>query len=347
MKQAIIIGAAGYSGAQLTGLLLNHPEIEIVKLYGSSARGNKLAASRFDELFPKWRGCTDLTVQAMDLDEIINSDADAVFLATPHEVSHDIAPQLLDARLTVFDLSGAFRLADHRLYEQYYGFAHNHKTLLKKAVYGLPELNREYLPEADLIALPGCYPTSIILALSPLIEAGAIDITSTIIADSVSGVSGAGKSLTAKTHFCEVSLEPYGVFSHRHGPEINQYCSADIIFTPHLGAFDRGILSTMHMQIADGFDEERIRMLLKDKYQHEPFVRLLDENVWPKIAAVANTNYCDIALQVDEARSHLILVSALDNLLKGAAGQAVQCMNLRLGFCETLGLAKEAPCLIQ
>ena len=346
MKRVIIIGAAGYSGAQLTGLLLNHPEIEIVNLYGSSARGKNDAASRFDELFPKWRSCTNLTVQATDLDEIINRDADAVFLATPHEVSHDITQSFLDAQLTVFDLSGAFRLADHSLYKQYYGFDHIHKTLLEKAIYGLPELNREYLPEAELIALPGCYPTSIILAIAPLIEAGAIDTTSTIIADSVSGVSGAGKSPSAKSHFCEVSLEPYSVFTHRHGPEINQYCSADVIFTPHLGAFDRGILSTMHMQIADGWDEGRIRSLLMEKYDHEPFVRLLDENVWPKIAAVTNTNYCDIGLKVDKTKSHLIIVSAIDNLLKGAAGQAVQCMNLRFGFSETLGLAKELPCLI-
>ncbi len=347
MKQAIVIGAAGYSGAQLTGLLLDHPEIEILRLYGSSARGNKDSASRFDELFPKWRGCTDLTVQAMDLDEITNCNADAVFLATPHEVSHDITPKLLDAGLTVFDLSGAFRLADYSLYEQHYGFAHNHKALLEKAVYGLPELNREYLPGADLIALPGCYPTSIILAIAPLVDAGAIDIQCTIIADSVSGVSGAGKSPTSKSHFCEVSLEPYGVFTHRHGPEINQYCQANIIFTPHLGAFDRGILSTMHMQIADGWDEDRIRMLLKDKYDHEPFVRVLDENIWPKIATVANTNYCDIGLKADATNSHLIVVSTIDNLLKGAAGQAVQCMNLRFRFSETLGLAKESPCLIQ
>lgn len=346
MKRVIIIGAAGYSGAQLTGLLLNHPEIEIVNLYGSSTRGNKDSAARFDELFPKWRSCTDLTVQAMDLETVLNSDADAVFLATPHEVSHDIAPQLLNAGLTVFDLSGAFRLADLTLYQQNYGFDHIHKTLLEKAIYGLPELNREYLPEAELVAVPGCYPTSIILAIAPLIEAGAIDTTSTIIADSVSGVSGAGKSPSAKSHFCEVSLEPYGVFTHRHGPEINQYCSADVIFTPHLGAFDRGILSTMHMQIADGWDEGRIRMLLEENYHHEPFVRVLGKNTWPKLSAVVNTNYCDIGLKVDKARKHLILVSAIDNLLKGAAGQAVQCMNLRFGFSETLGLAKEMPCLI-
>jgi len=347
MKQVIVIGATGYSGAQLTGLLLDHPEIEVLSLYGSSARGNKDSATRFDELFPKWRGCTDLTVQAMDLEKVINSDVDAVFLATPHEASHDIAPQLLNAGLTVLDLSGAFRLADHMLYQQRYGFVHNHKTLLEKAVYGLPELNREYLPQADLIAVPGCYPTSIILAIAPLIEVGAIDITSPIIADSVSGVSGAGKSPSAKSHFCEVSLEPYGVFTHRHGPEINQYCQTDVIFTPHLGAFDRGILSTMHMQIADSWDESRIRKLLKEKYDHEPFVRLLDKGSWPKISAVVNTNYCDIGLMEDEARNHLILVSAIDNLLKGAAGQAVQCMNLRFGFSETLGLAKELPCLTQ
>ncbi len=347
MIRAIVIGAGGYSGAELTGLLLDHPSTELLGLFGSNQRGDNSEASRFDRLFPRWRECTELRVRAMDLKEITQLGPDVVFLATPHDVSHHLAPALLDEGMCVLDLSGAFRLADPNLYPKLYGFQHKYPSLLEKAVYGLPELNRDQLLDAQLIALPGCYPTSIILGLAPLISAGAIDADADVIADSVSGVSGAGKAPSARSHFCEVSLEPYGVFTHRHGPEINQHCGAPIIFTPHLGAFDRGILSTMHMRLAQDWTEERVRSLLDETYDHEPFVRILDVDTWPTISAVRCTNYCDIALKVDDSKAHLIVVSALDNLMKGAAGQAVQCMNVRFGLPETVGLGQDSPCLVQ
>ena len=346
MIRVVVIGAGGYSGAELTGLLLGHPNTEVVGLFGSSRRGDNSQA-RFDRLYPRFRGRTDLTVHAMDLNEIASLAPDAVFLATPHEVSHNAAPTLLEDGLTVLDLSGAFRLADQSLYPQHYGFEHEYPALLRDAVYGLPELNRDELVGAGLIAVAGCYPTSIIPAVAPLISAGAIDTQAPVIADSISGVSGAGKSPSARSHFCEVSLEPYSVFTHRHGPEIDQHCGTHVIFTPHLGAFDRGILSTMHMQLAQGWTEDRVRALLDEKYGHEPFVRILDERTWPAISAVRYTNYCDIALGVDDADAHLIVVSALDNLIKGAAGQAVQCMNTRFGIPETIGLGQDEPCLIR
>ena len=347
MIRAVVIGAGGYSGAELTGLLLDHPSTELLGLFGSSRRGDNAEAARFDRLFPRWRGRTDLKVCAMDLNEIAQLAPDVVFLATPHNVSHDVAPTLLDEGLCVLDLSGAFRLAEANLYPKHYGFQHEYPSLLENAVYGLPELNRDQLLDAQLIALPGCYPTSIVLGLAPLVSAGAIDTRADVIADSVSGVSGAGKSPSVRSHFCEVSLEPYGVFTHRHGPEINQHCQTPVIFTPHLGAFDRGILSTMHVRLAQDWNEDRVRAVLDEKYDHEPFVRILDADTWPTISAVRCTNYCDIALKVDDSNAHLIVVSALDNLLKGAAGQAVQCMNARFGIPETVGLGQDSPCLVQ
>ncbi|MCH7848329.1 MAG: N-acetyl-gamma-glutamyl-phosphate reductase [Planctomycetes bacterium] len=222
MIRVVVIGAGGYSGAELTGLLLGHPNTEVVGLFGSSRRGDH-SQVRFDRLYPRFKGRTDLTVQATDLNEIATLAPDAVFLATPHEVSHNAAPTLLDEGLTVLDLSGAFRLADQNLYPQHYGFEHEYPALLRDAVYGLPELNRDQLLDAELIAVAGCYPTSIIPAVAPLISVGAIDTQAPVIADSISGVSGAGKSPSARSHFCEVSLEPYSVFTHRHGPEINQH----------------------------------------------------------------------------------------------------------------------------
>ena len=347
MIRAIVIGAGGYSGAELTGLLLDHPSTELVGLFGSSRRGDRSEAVRFDRLFPRWRGRTDLTVRAMDLKQIVELAPDVVFLATPHNVSHDLAPTLLEEGMCVLDLSGAFRLADPNLYTKHYGFQHKYPSLLENAAYGLPELNRDQLLDAPLIALPGCYPTSIVLPLAPLVSAGAIDTNADVIADSVSGVSGAGKSPSARSHFCEVSLEPYGVFTHRHGPEIDQHCQTPVIFTPHLGAFDRGILSTMHMRLAQGWTEDRVRALLDEKYDHEPFVRILDAETWPTISFVRSTNYCDIGLKVDDSNERLIMVSALDNLMKGAAGQAVQCMNARFGVPETVGLGQDSPCLVQ
>lgn len=347
MIRTCIIGAGGYAGAELVNLLLSHDEVELVGVFGSEARAtgaDKSGPQRLDQVFPRFRGQSDLAIEVTSLERILALQPDAVFLATPHEVSHDLAPKLLDAGIVVFDLSAAFRLSDPAAYPKHYGFAHAHPHLLSTAVYGLAERNAERIASANLIAVPGCYPTSIVLPLAPLLDAGAIDVKTPIIADCTSGVSGAGRSATLKSLFCEVSYQPYGVLSHRHAPEISEHVAsgrgnADVIFTPHLAPYDRGIVSTIHATLAPDWNEQSLRAKLREAYHEQVFLRILPAGAWPSVNAVERTNFCDIGLAVDEVRRHLIIVSAIDNLLKGAAGQAVQCMNIRFGFSPTTGFA--------
>lgn len=348
MTRTIIIGAGGYTGAELAGVLCAHPQVELVGLFasGKNAEGG---VSQFADLFPRFRNVVDLPVQPCSVAAVAALRPQVVFLATPHEVSHDLAPELLETGAVVIDLSAAFRLKDAAVFHKHYGFEHLHSDLLAEAVYGLPEINRAALAEADLIAAPGCYPTSAVLPLHPLIQAGAMEAGWRPIIDSTSGVSGAGRAAVLKSHFCEVSLQPYNVFAHRHAPEIAAHAgvSQGVIFTPHLGAFDRGILSTIHVRLAHGWSATTVAQALHEAYHNEPFVRLLPAGQWPSVAAVRHSNFCDIGWAVDEAAGHLILVSAIDNLVKGAAGQAVQCMNARLGLAESTGLLKEASCPVQ
>jgi N-acetyl-gamma-glutamyl-phosphate reductase len=336
-----VVGATGYSGAELVGLLLGHPEVELVGLFGSQGRQEPIL---FGELFGRFRGLTDLAVQPAEIAEVAALDPDAVFLATPSEVSHALAPPLLERGYVVLDFSGAFRLPDASLYPQHYGFAHERPDLLAEAAYGLPERNRAAIAAADLIALPGCYPTSAILPTAPLVAAGIVDPGGPVIVDSASGVSGAGRTASLRSHYCEVSFQPYGVLAHRHGPEIRVHGGAPVVFTPHLGPWDRGILSTIHVPLAPGIDERGVRGVLEGAYAGEPFVRLLPPGTWPSIGAVRATNFCDIGLAVHGPSRHLIACSAIDNLIKGAAGQAVQCLNVRFGVAQTQGLLAEAPC---
>ncbi|MSQ90048.1 MAG: N-acetyl-gamma-glutamyl-phosphate reductase [Phycisphaerales bacterium] len=334
--RAVVVGAAGYSGAEVVGILLRHPGVEVVGLFGSAARSEN--PQRFDQIFPRFRGWTDLKVHAASIEAICALKPDAVFLAVPHEASHDLAPALLAAGITLLDLSAAFRLRDPDDYPKHYGFAHAHPAWLQSRVYGIAELNRDAIRRAQLIAVPGCYPTSVILPMRPLWDAGVLE-AAPIIVDSTSGVSGAGRALALKSLFCEVSQQPYGVFKHRHQPEIAQEVGSDVIFTPHLGPFDRGILSTIHATLKHGVGESAIRQILSARYNCEPFVTILDAGAWPSVAAVSGSNRCDIQLAVDESRRHLIVCSAIDNLIKGAAGQAVQCLNIRFGLGETTGFA--------
>jgi N-acetyl-gamma-glutamyl-phosphate reductase len=338
LVRAVVVGAGGYSGAELVGLLLGHPAAQIAGLFGSSKHSGHDKPQQFGDLFARFRGQIDMAVEAVDLRAIEALGADVVFLATPHEASHDLAPALLDMGAVVIDLSAAFRFKDAAIYPKHYGFEHHHPELLKKAMYGLPELHRAALREANLIAAPGCYPTSAILPLRPLVVAGAIEKGWRVIIDSTSGVSGAGRSPVLKSLFCEVSLQPYGVLTHRHAPEIAAHGGAPVVFTPHLGAFERGILSTIHVKLTKGWNAARVDETLRAAYEHEPFVRLLPAGQYPSVAAVERTNFCDIGWAVDEENGHLILMSAIDNLVKGAAGQALQCMNARMGWPETTGL---------
>jgi N-acetyl-gamma-glutamyl-phosphate reductase len=336
-----IVGAGGYSGAELVSILLAHPGATVAGLFGSAKREG--APQRFSDSWPRFRGRLDLPVRATSVESVLECGAKAVFLATPHEASVELAPLFLKQGLTVFDLSGGYRFKDLSIYPKYYGFEHHNPSVVDHAVYGLPEINRERIEAAKLIAVPGCYPTSAILPLAPLVRAGAIakdaaGRTRRPIIDSASGVSGAGRTLSQKSLFCEVSLQPYNVLKHRHNPEIDAYAGTPTLFTPHLAAFERGILSTIHVDLAPGWTQAKVAETLTAAYANEPFVRLCGEHVWPSVADVRHTNFCDIGWAVDAPHDHLIMVSAIDNLVKGAAGQAVQCFNRRFGLAETTGL---------
>jgi N-acetyl-gamma-glutamyl-phosphate reductase len=334
-----IVGAAGFAGRELLNILLRHPSASPTALFGSDKRSAE-APPRINDLHPSLESRCNLPVLPASVDAIAATKPHAVFLATPHEASLDLAAGMLALPTPpiVLDLSAAFRLRPASLYPRHYGFEHHHEALLARAVYGLAELNHADIAKAQLIAVPGCYPTSAILPLAPLARAGAIDNTPPVIIDSVSGASGAGRTPTAKTHFSEISLQAYNVFKHRHNPEIDQHAGLSTIFTPHLVEFDRGILSTIHAALRPGWTAQRCRDTLAAAYAGRPFVRLLPPDRWPSVAAVRNTNFCDINLAVDESRRHLIISSAIDNLVKGAAGQAVQCLNIRLGLSEHTAL---------
>lgn len=345
--RAVVIGASGYTGAELIDILLRHPSARLVGLFGS---GRNTESQPLEALWPRFRNQCELTVQplagttAAAIDPLLSLEPDAVFLATPHEASLDLAAALIDRVRVVVDLSAAFRLSSLDAYPKHYSFTHHHPELLPRAIYGLPELTRARLPGASLIAAPGCYPTSAILPLWPLVQAGAIRAGCTPIIDSTSGVSGAGRTPSQRTLFCEVSQSPYGVLRHRHSPEIAEHSGTPVHFVPHLGPYDRGILTTIHLDLADGWTEARVRAELERRYASECFVRVLPAGQWPTVAGVRNTNFCDIALIESEPTGHLVICAAIDNLVKGASGQAVQAMNVALAIDEAAGLLPASAC---
>lgn len=338
--RTVIVGAAGYTGAELASLLAAHPACEIVGVFGSEKRAAE-GEQPLSRLFPRLRGVVDLALRVASVQAIVDLKPNVVFLCTPHEVSAAMSEALLAAELVVIDLSAAFRLHNAADYPTHYGFEHPAAHLLQRAVYGLPEFNRARIAESDLIACPGCYPTSVALALKPLAAANLIRTDRPVIVDSASGVSGAGRSPAVKSLFCEVSFQPYNALKHRHQPEMRQETGCTVLFTPHLLPLDRGIVSTIHAELADGVTEAQVRAWLQRIYEGESFVRLLPAGEWPSVGGVERTNFCDIGLAVDEATRHLLLVSSIDNLVKGASGQAVQCMNVRFGLPETMGLLAE------
>ncbi len=338
--RTVIVGAAGYTGAELASLLAAHPACEIVGVFGSEKRAAE-GEQPLSRLFPRLRGVVDLPLRVASVQAIVDLKPNVVFLCTPHEVSAAMSEALLAAELVVIDLSAAFRLHNAADYPTHYGFEHPAAHLLQRAVYGLPEFNRARIAESDLIACPGCYPTSVALALKPLAAANLIRTDRPVIVDSASGVSGAGRSPAVKSLFCEVSFQPYNALKHRHQPEMRQETGCTVLFTPHLLPLDRGIVSTIHAELADGVTEAQVRAWLQRIYEGESFVRLLPAGEWPSVAGVERTNFCDIGVASDEATRHLLLVSSIDNLVKGASGQAVQCMNVRFGLPETMGLLAE------
>lgn len=336
-----IAGASGYAGRELITLLSRHPAARISCLMSSGRSGEDAFPIR--QAHPALRGQSSLLCHPLRLDDLVPSDVDLVFLATPHEISHDLAPALLDRGLRVVDLSGAFRLKDSSSYPRWYGFEHHATGALREAAYGLPEINGSAIRKAPLVSNPGCYATSIILALAPLTQAGWVDLAAGIIGDAKSGASGAGRTPSDSLHFAELNenCRAYGLFGHRHVPEMIQALGLDgahFTFTPHLLPMTRGILSTVYVRLATSRTSDEILSLYRDFYSQAPLVRVYGEGTLPEILAVAHTNYADLGLALDLPTRRLVVISALDNLRKGAAAQAVQNMNLMFGFAEDTGL---------
>jgi N-acetyl-gamma-glutamyl-phosphate reductase len=332
-KRAAILGATGYTGVELLRLLAGHPHLEVVYATGDSQAGQRIAT-----LYPSLAAAYP-TLVAEEHDASRLAGLDVVFLCTPHESSLELVPELIGRVGVVVDLSAAFRLTDASQYPAWYGFTHTHPELLAKAVYGLPEVYRTELAGARLIATPGCYVTAATLALRPLVAAGMIEQKG-IIVDAASGVSGAGKALKSSSMFCAVDEDftAYGLVSHRHTPEMQQLIGGEILFTPHLAPMNRGILATCYARPSSGVTTtDDVMGVLQSAYSNEPFVVVSDSI--PSTKATLGTNAVHITARVDPRTGHAIVISALDNLTKGASGGAVQAANVALGLPETSGLS--------
>ena len=337
MIRAAVVGATGYTGEELVKILASHPEVELTSLTAIID-----APTSYGTLFPHFRGKVDLICKELNIAEV-NQVSDLVFLALPHRVSMQVVPKFLESGKKVIDLSADYRLQDTAVYKKWYGVEHKDESNLKKAVYGLPEFYRDKIKKADLIANPGCYPTSIILAALPLIKSFGVE---SIIADSKSGATGAGRRADINLSFGEVddNLKAYKINEHQHAPEIDQELShasgkkIEVVFVPHLVPMRRGILSTVYLKLKKAAPEENVFDAFKNLYKNEPFVRVFDKGKLPQIKDVVNTNFCDIGIKVDEKKSLVVVVSAIDNLQKGASGQAAQNMNIMCGFGEKTGL---------
>ena len=338
MIRIAIVGATGYAGAELVRILSAHPEVELTVL-----TSRQFAGVRFDQVYPAFNGVIDLVCEAYSQDRICDR-ADVVFMALPHQLPMSFVPEFIAREKKVIDLSADFRFNDATIYETAYQ-EHTAKELLASAVYGLSEIYAEQIGKATLIGNPGCYPTSVLLPIIPLLKKGLLD-PSTLIADSKSGVSGAGRSLALASHYCEAneSIKPYKVAVHRHNPEMDAILSREaqrpvsITFVPHLVPMTRGMLTTIYATPAANLQARDVTDCYAAAYSQRPFIRLCSKDRLPDTLIVRGTNYCDIGFKLDERNNRLILISAIDNLVKGAAGQAVQNMNIMMGFDETAGL---------
>ena len=336
MINTCIVGASGYTGAALAELVNQHSRFELCSLFVSA--NSQDAGKLLGDIHGQYFDQVNLPLQALrknTLAELAES-MDLIFLATPHEASHDWMSQLVGKNAVVMDLSGAFRLKDKDVFAKFYGFNHKQPAILEQAVYGLADWHSEAIKEANLVAVPGCYPTAALTALKPLQTNALLDSAYRPIINAVSGVTGAGRKAALTSSFSEVSLQSYGVLGHRHQPEIAEYLGAEVIFTPHLGNFKRGILATITVKVASGVSANQINAAFQKAYQHNPIVRLRQS--WPKLDDVVNSPFCDLFWKLDESSGYLVVSSAIDNLLKGAASQAIQCANLRFGFSSHLGL---------
>ncbi len=343
MIKTIIVGASGYTGAELLRLLAGHPDAIVI-----AATSETYAGQAASVLYPHLAGTPD--VEFVRLDQVAKMAADVVFTALPHGQSMTIVGDLADKHQRVIDLSGDFRLESAAAYSEWYKMPHSRPELLGSAVYGLPELNKAEIGNADLVSNPGCYPTSALLALLPGLESNLL-MPEGIVVDSISGVSGAGRAANNTTHFCgrSESVTAYKAGgTHQHIPEIERYLSAaaetpvTISFTPHLGSFSRGIYTTVYATLTRPVALEEILDAYKSRYAEQPFVNVLPAGGLPELKAVRGSNFCHIGLAVDERAGRLVIASAIDNLVKGASGQAVQNMNIMFGLPEETGLEQAA-----
>lgn len=343
MLYVAICGGSGYTGGELIRLLSRHPFVLI-----NTVTSEKSAGKHVRDLFPHLSSHTELKYEQLNKKKIIEK-ADLFFMALPHGASQEVVDFFSQNNKKVIDLSADFRLKSPKVYEGWYKTPHKFTNTLKKAVYGLPEIYREKIKCADLVANPGCYPTGAILALYPALKSGFIKKDSIVI-DSASGASGAGRSAETMFSFCEVNegFSAYAVATHRHTPEIEQELSCvsrkniTLDFTPHLAPYDRGILTTAYAKLSRNLNVKKILEAYSQMYEREPFVKVLSEGKFPNVKNVRGTNTCEIGIAVNQRTKTLIVVSAIDNLVKGAAGQAVQNMNIMMGFDETTGLKNVA-----
>jgi N-acetyl-gamma-glutamyl-phosphate reductase len=345
MVKVAVVGAAGYAGIEAVRLVLGHPRLDLTLATSAADAGKPISA-----VYPALAGATDISFVEPSVGTIAEA-ADVALLAVPHTASVELTVPLLDAGVTVIDLSADFRFIDAAVYEKWYGVAHAAPELLSEAVYGLPELDRARLPAATLVACPGCYPTATALAAAPVLEAG-VAATSRIVVDAKSGVSGAGRSLSTASHYVAAneSVRAYSAGGqHRHTPEIEQVLTwvagrdMAAVFTPHLVPMSRGLLSTVYLDVPSEFTTEDAVALYKERYQSEPFVYVHDIGQMPSTSEVSGSNRAVIGVAVDARTNTLVSTCAIDNLVKGAAGQAVQCLNAVLGFPETEGFERPVP----
>ncbi len=337
-----IVGASGYGGVQLVRLLMDHPEVELAYLGGESSAGKS-----FTDLYPHLGNIVDLDIEGVD-PEVIASRCEVIFLSLPNGLACQITPQLIEKGCKVLDLSADYRFSDLTTYTTWYGTQRSDRTIAATAVYGLPELYRDRIAESQLIGCPGCYPTASLLALSPLLKQGLI-VPETAIIDAKSGTSGGGRQGKINLLLAEAdnSLAAYGVASHRHTPEIEQICSelagheVTIQFTPHLIPMVRGILATVYATMRDpGLVRDDLITIYNAFYRNSPWVKICNSGTYPQTKWACGSNNCYIGLEVDRRTGRVIVMSAIDNLIKGQAGQAIQCMNIMMNWDETLGLPK-------
>jgi N-acetyl-gamma-glutamyl-phosphate reductase len=346
-----VIGASGYVGAELIGLLLQHDHVALQHLLVSEKSTS--CGKTFNELHARWQGICELPLQSFSqawfdsyvVNAGVNAESspteklDVVFFSTPHEFSADWAQAFVEAGVKVFDLSGGFRLKNAADYPRFYGFEHADVNTLAKAQYGLAEWQAAEIAKTDLIAVPGCYPTASLLSLKPITSNNLHLKNSLIVVNGISGVTGAGRKASLATNFNEVSLTPYNILQHRHQPEISQEAQAEVIFNPHLAPYKRGLLATVTLQLNPEVTTAQVEQVYVDAYQKQPLIRLTPN--WPKIDNVAHTPFADLHWQYDQEKHTLVVSCAIDNLLKGAASQALQCLNISLGLPSAYSLLNQ------